>query len=96
MNNYQTRVIRAQIDLLWHIRKTHATDLTVNQVYWIDFDITYIEVKYFKETNGSKLEEEYLYNKPKTLDFLEALEILTVRLHNTIDYLEKIIDPEQT
>ena len=95
MNNYQTQVIRAQVNLLWHIRSTHENDLTTNQVFWIDNDITYIEVKYLDDPNDSTRADEYRIEKPLSIGFLEALEILTVRLHNTIEFLEDIKDPCQ-
>lgn len=96
LNNFQTQVIYAQINLLWNIRETHANDLTVNQVSWIDDDITYVEVKYLTEYNDSSRADEYRLEEPNTISFLEALDLLTVRLHNTIQYLGDIIDPHQS
>ena len=86
-NNFQTLVIQAQINLLWHIRETHENDLTVNQVSWIDDEITYVEVKYLNEENDSTRADEYRMEEPKTISFLEAHDMLTVRLHNTMQYM---------
>ncbi len=96
LSNFQTQVIQAQINLLWHIRETHENDLTVDQVSWIDDDITYVDLKYLKEHDGSSRAEEYEMEGQKTISFLSALDMLTVRLHNTIKYLGEIIDPHQT
>ena len=95
MNNYQSQVIRAQVNLLWHMRETHESDLTTNQISWIDDDITYAEVKYLNDPNDSTLADEYRMEEPSSISFLEALDMLTTRINNTIIYLEDIIDPEQ-
>lgn len=95
MNNFQTQVIRAQINLLWHIREIHENDLTNNQISWIDDDITYVELKYLDDPNDSSLADEYRIEQPPRISFLSALDMLTTRINNTIAYLEDIIDPEQ-
>ncbi len=95
MNNYQSQVIRAQINLLWHIRETHENQLTTNQISWIDDDITYVEVKYLNDPNDSTRADEYREEEPKTISFLQALELLTVRLQNTMQNLGDIDDPDQ-
>ena len=96
INNYQTQVIQAQINLLWHIRETHEKNLTTNQVSWIDDDITYVEIKYLNEQNDSTRADEVREEEPKTISFLSAIDLLTVRLHNTISYLGDIDDPDQS
>ena len=96
MNNYQRQVLRAQLNLLWHLRETHEKDLTANQVFWIDRDIIYIEVKYLNAPDDSTIADEYHNEKPISISFLDALELLTVRLHNTIEYLGDIDDPDQS
>jgi hypothetical protein len=95
MNNYQTQLIHAQINLLWHIREVHINDLTVNQIAWIDDDITYIDVKYLNESNDSTQADEYRLQEPINIRFLDALHILTTRINNTVEYLVDITDPDQ-
>jgi len=96
MDNYQTQVIQAQINLLWHIRETHIADLTANQIGWIDDDITYVEVKFLDTSNDSSYADELRQEEPATIPFLEALALLSMRLNNTIEYLGTITDPDQS
>ena len=87
MQAYQTQVIEAQIALLWHVRQTHENELTTNQVCWIDDDITYVEVKYLNKPDDSTRAEEYRIEGPARIGFLDAQELLAVRLKNTLEYL---------
>ena len=59
---------------------------------WIDDDITYVEVKYLNYINDSTRADEYRMEEPWGIDFLFALDLLTVRLNNTIEYLGEVID----
>ena len=87
MNKHEKRVIKSQIDLLWHLREKYENDLTINQVSWIDDDITYVEVKCLNIPIDCTRGEEFRENAPKRIDFLNALSLLSVRIENTAMYL---------
>ena len=88
MNNFPANLIRAQVEFLWYIREAHAADLTVNQISWIDDDITYVEVKYLNDPNDSTRADEYRNESPEAVSFFNAYELLIARLHNTLFYLK--------
>jgi len=86
MNRYERKVIQAQVDLLWQLRTIYENELTPNQVYWIDDDITYIEVKYLNAENDSTTADELRQEEPNSIAFLAALKLLSVRIENTVSY----------
>ena len=88
MENYQTKVIEAQVNLLWHLRETHENELTPIQIDWIDDDITYVEVKYLGIEDDSTRAAEFRDEEHKSIDFVDALNLLSVRIENTVKYLE--------
>lgn len=63
-----------------------ALDLGPKDISYINDDLDYIAVKYWGETPDGSRQQEYADDKdePETISEFEAMELLTVRIHNSL------------
>ena len=85
--NFQTNLIEAQIALLIEMAEKD-TDLSTNQVSWINDDLDFIEVAYKRNSPDGDRQQQYAdeITKGETqyIDFKEAMYLLNTRIENSL------------
>lgn len=85
--NLQTNLIEAQIALLIEMAEKD-TDLSTNQVSWINDDLDFIEVAYKRNSPDGDRQQQYAdeITKGETqyIDFKEAMYLLNTRIENSL------------
>lgn len=78
---HEQKIIEAMYVYLAQIEQTAENPNTIQH---ISEDLDYISVKYFQQSPDGDRQEEYANEAVKTIDFKDALHILTTRLNNSL------------
>jgi hypothetical protein len=81
MNAHEKKIIEAMYVYLAEIAETAENP---NTIQYINEDLDYISVKFLGNTPDGDRQNEIAEQEPKTIDFKNALHILTTRLNNTL------------
>lgn len=80
-------LVKRMDDALTVIREEYFGELSSNSIQWIDDDLDYINVKFYKNPPDGTQQIKYSDEEPESISAREAIHILNVRINNTLDAL---------
>ena len=78
---HEKKIIEAMYVYLAELAETEDNS---NVIDWINNDLDFVAVKFLGKVPDGERQNEIAEQEPKTIDFKEALHLLTVRLNNTL------------
>lgn len=88
LESIQKTILENMISELWKIREGWENELSTNQVQWIDDAIIEVEVGFLKTKLDASTRAEELVEQGFTMTYKEAIESLTSRIVNTLEYIK--------
>ncbi|MBS1625631.1 MAG: hypothetical protein JST83_16510 [Bacteroidetes bacterium] len=84
---YEKHIIRTIAAFLWKLKVEYSDELTVNQIGWIEDDINLVEYIFLQEEGAGECCSRFNLQETVKRDFIWAYSLLSVRLLNTLKYL---------